>query len=157
MTQASAINNAGQVVGWSNGYSTPRATLWYQGVATDLGTLGGPDSKANAINNFGQIVGTASTGIGSLRPHAVLWNGTTTTDLNSFLGASAKSAGWELLEATGINDKGIIVGNAVNSSGWYGFSLTPVPEPESYLMLLVGMVVLGVTLRHQTAKNIQSA
>ncbi len=61
--EARDINNAGQVVGNSNG----QATLWNGTTRTDLGSF-----QAVAINNLGQVVGYA--GIG---PNAVLWNGTT--------------------------------------------------------------------------------
>jgi probable HAF family extracellular repeat protein len=38
---------------------------------TDLGTLGGPDSRATALNGQGTTVGTAETADGHTR--AVLW------------------------------------------------------------------------------------
>ncbi len=53
------INDAGQVVGWSNRSAGGTfAFLWQNGTMTSLGALsGGIDSFATAINNAGQIVG----------------------------------------------------------------------------------------------------
>jgi probable HAF family extracellular repeat protein len=83
--QAVAVNNVGQVVGYSTRvrlsenrtrhltirHPTRHAFVWEKGHTTDLGTLGGPDSEAIAINDQGQIVGWADTKRGNR--HAVVW------------------------------------------------------------------------------------
>lgn len=63
---------------------------------TDLGApIGGPNSTARAINNAGQVAGWADTTHLSdrpdpqLAPHAVVWNGTTATDLGTLGGTSS--------------------------------------------------------------------
>lgn len=161
--RASDINDAGQVVGWStlnsdsvNGAFAGHATLWTEGSIIDLGTLGGTGSGANAINNTGQIVGYSLMS-GDLSYHATFWDGFNIVDLNSFLDANTASAGWVLNDATGINDSGWIVGNASNKLlGVYSraFLLSPVPEPESSLMMLIGIsCVVGISRR----KNLKSA
>jgi len=74
--------------------------------------------------------------------------------LNSFLDASLQSAGWELDVASAINDAGSIVGSAYNSlSGERrGFVLaTAVPEPESYVLMLVGFGALVSVVRRERA------
>jgi probable HAF family extracellular repeat protein len=135
---AAAINDSGQIVGYSgfNGCCA-HAALWSKGTMTDLGALQGNDtpiSAAMAINNHGAIVGTSNViGVGSTAGRATLWDDGSITDLNSYLSASLRSAGWHLYAATGINDSGEIVGNAYNSStGQYAAfgatALAPVPS-----------------------------
>lgn len=148
-----AINNAGTVVGRSLSRSlstggTFHATLWNGTTPIDLGTLNGYTSEANGINNLGQVVGQYTSAAGA---HAFLWDGTTMTDLNSFLDLSTVSEGWVLVDAQDINDKGQIVGNAYNSiSGLSrGYVLTPVPEAETYSMLLAGLGLVGFMARRR--------
>jgi probable HAF family extracellular repeat protein len=160
---AAAINNAGQVAGYSQttGDAGVHATLWNGGTITDLGTLGGAYSYANAINNAGQVVGYSYTSGWDLR--AILWNGTAATDLNSFLDAGAISAGWVLTYARDINDNGWIVGDAYNrfTGQTHGFLLSdtapPVPEPESYAMLLAGLGLLGFAGRRRENNAVRLA
>ena len=70
---AVALNNNGEVVGWSDTASgNEHAFEWTPTSGmVDLGTLGGADSSAVAINDTGEVVGTASTTSGAT--HAVLW------------------------------------------------------------------------------------
>jgi probable HAF family extracellular repeat protein len=58
---ATAVNNAGQVVGFSSPTPfTQHAFRWTAGALVDLGTLpGGGNSRANAVNDAGQVAGTA--------------------------------------------------------------------------------------------------
>ena len=148
---ANGINNAGQVVGFSNttGNVATHATLWNGMTATDLGTLGGVFSEAYSINNLGQAVGITYDVNGYFR--ATLWNGAAIIDLNNFLDASSVSAGWVLTVARGINEQGMIVGQAVNfqTNLSSAFLLTPVPEPETYAMLLAGLGVIGAVSRRR--------
>ena len=73
-SQASAINDAGQVVGHTTrADSASHAALWKSGSMTDLGTLGGTHSIAVAVNRIGQIAGGSYMAGDSLY-HAVLWD-----------------------------------------------------------------------------------
>ena len=111
------INDLGQVVGQGSedpASSSQRATLWSGGTRIDLGTLGGSLSTANDINNAGQIVGTSLLA-GDVISHAVLWQGTVATDLNTVLDAATRDAGWYLSGAVAINAHGWITGTASNT------------------------------------------
>ena len=73
-----AINNAGQIVGWSELAGGEHAFMWtVEDGMVDLGTLGGPNSSANAVNKAGWAVGYAemaySDTVGT-RTHAVIWH-----------------------------------------------------------------------------------
>lgn len=69
---ASAINNRGQVAGYSKTKARDsHAVLWQNGKVIDVGTLGGAWSYAEAINDRGEIVGSSDTRSG--QEHAVLW------------------------------------------------------------------------------------
>lgn len=150
-SNAYAINNSSKIVGGStNAQGVYHATLWSNGEIFDLGELGGGYSEAVAINNVGQIVGRSSTS--DFQTHATLWNGTSIIDLNTLLDTSTINAGWVLYNANDINDFGWIVGSARNymtgASTSYLLSLAPVPEPESYAMMLVGLsFIIGFTRR----------
>ena len=129
-SEAQANNNAGQVVGYptASPNASYHATLWNGTTATDLGTLGGY-SYATDINDIGIIVGVSFTADGATR--AVLWNGTTMIDINSFLDAAIVSAGWVLLDASGINNQGSIIGLATNTTTGITrpYLLTPTSVP----------------------------
>lgn len=159
---ANAINNAGQVVGYSDDTKNgiQHAALWNGTTATDLGALGGTLSRANAINNLGQIVGNYYTlgGIQFAQQRAAMWtwNGTMSVavDLNTFLTDSEKQDGWVLQTALGINDNGWIVGNAINNrvGGNHAYLLSsplPVPEPTTYAMLTAGLALIGGLARRR--------
>src|SRR2546430_15222719 len=60
---ARAVNDLGQVVGWSGNRCADdpvRAFLWENGVYKDLGDLGGGEAGAHGINNGGVAVGFSS-------------------------------------------------------------------------------------------------
>ena len=145
-SDARGINNAGQVVGYSSAATGTRAFMWQNGVMTNLGDLpGGIDSSyARGINNAGQVVGDSDN-------RAFLWQDGVMTDLNTVSGIAG--TGWNLAVATAINDAGQIVGYGNNPLGAESaFILTPVPEPEVYLMMGVGVCLAGVIARRR--KNI---
>jgi probable HAF family extracellular repeat protein len=101
------INDHAQIVGVSLNPETGRIEAFRQEGAnrSALGTLGGSFSIARALNNNGEVVG------GSLTPgdgnfHGFLYRNDQMHDLNDFL---EPGAGWELLQALGINNHGEII------------------------------------------------
>jgi probable HAF family extracellular repeat protein len=157
---AQAINDANQVVGLvqtgvdtSSGYLVPvhSAARWDGASMTTLNLLsGGRDSSAEGINNAGLVVGFSTTSGISTR-HATIWDGVQVLDLNSVLDPSLVSAGWVLASASDINDQGWIVGSAHNTlTGLnHAFLLSPVPEPGSSSLYLLGLPALGYAARRR--------
>jgi probable HAF family extracellular repeat protein len=78
---------------------------------TDLGTLGGNESKAYGINYAGQVVGTAKTSSGDF--HAFSWERGGIKNLGILNGYSNSKAG-------DINNAGQVVGYAYNQLGTSG-------------------------------------
>lgn len=143
---ASGINDSGQVVGHSEtgAYSGSPFHAFITDIdsnMTDLGTLGGQNSLAFDINSDGRVVGWAETGIANRR-HAFVTgpDGEGMTDLNSLV---ELGNGIFLSEATGINDRGQIITNA---SDGRAYLISPVPEPQTYAMLLAGLGLMGAVV-----------
>jgi probable HAF family extracellular repeat protein len=154
--RGSAINNAGQVVGYSTiEGGNSHATLWNNTTAIDLGTLGGVYSYAHNINSSGQIVGDAMTTDSTF--HAFLWDGTSMLDLNNLIDSKVVSDGWTLISAMDININGLIVGDAINSITGQrrAYLLTPdaTPTPIPAAAWLFGSGLMGlVGLRRKNRK-----
>jgi len=111
------INNAGQIVGYSNPSSTV-GFLYTPGVGVvQISSLGGTGSYACGINNLGQVSGDAGTSDGGW--HAFVYTpGSPLADLGT-LGGSTSRAG-------GINDAGQVVGYSYTSnSKTHAFLYTP--------------------------------
>ena len=110
---ASAINDAGQVVGEADTRTNGcQAFLWEDGQMRALDIGDAISSSASDINAAGHVVGTISRPDGTVR--AVLWEGGRMTDLGTLGGESA--------EAAAINDAGQVVGGAETADGgWHAF------------------------------------
>jgi probable HAF family extracellular repeat protein len=148
-SQACSINDSGQVVGraYTSDYDSTGNPIMHafctaankpiNPTTDDLGTFGGTYSCANDINENGCVVGISST---NNSHHAFIYSGNgPMQDLNDMIDPST---GWELQEATGINDRGQIVGQGRIGYELHSFLLTPVPEPSSLLLLIIGFISL---------------
>lgn len=137
---AMAINDSDTVVGLGaldEFGSTYGAFIWTSmGGIVKLDELFAYDTRAMDINNDGDVVGWSwIDGAGNSR--AVLWeDGGSIVNLNDRIDPMS---GWLLMNATGINNAGQIVGVGEIDDQSRAFLLTPVPEPSSF-GLLVGMV-----------------
>lgn len=108
--RAFGINNVGLVVGAANpGGGMQPAILTPNQLPALLGTLGGPNGRAQAVNDSGEIVGRARTAAGE--EHA-FWRDPATglmVDLGTLGGASST--------ANAVNAGGSIVGSALDTLG----------------------------------------
>jgi probable HAF family extracellular repeat protein len=142
--EADAINNTGQIAGTcGDSIGQAHLVLWHNGAVTDLGTLGPPGTwsftQAVAINNNGQIAGTVFSGgttegflysngvitnLGSFLPATIndkgvmvggpsVDTGGTVQNLNTLIPAGS---GYQIQNATAINDNGQVVASATGSS-----------------------------------------
>lgn len=121
------VNERGQMVG---GGQAGRVHFWDE---NGVLTLGPEHSYAGSINNLGQVVG-------SIEGRPTLWENGVATDISGLLDAQ----GWSLTTAGLINDVGQIYGYATYQGMSYNVLLTPVPEPGSAAMILLGLGCLGV-------------
>ncbi len=153
-SSATAINDKGLIAGFSYTASgdNAHAFTWANGTMKDLNTLGGQNSFAYGLNNLGQVVGSSETADGEAL-HAFIYSNGVMTDLNSLI---APDSEYILRYASDINDRGQIaaLGCNVLVTSCQGFLLTlnPVPEPETYAMLLAGVAVVGWTARRRRLK-----
>lgn len=116
---AVAINNAGQIVGFSPSPTGRHAVLWSStGVVQDLGTLGGTASQAIDINASGMVIGKSQIA-GDAETHFFRWSTETgMQDLNTLLGA--------ITSVVAINDAGQIIGTYTAPGGAsHAFLYTP--------------------------------
>jgi probable HAF family extracellular repeat protein len=126
---AYGINDSGQVVGYAyTADNNATFAFLYNGAMSNLGTLGGGSSFALGINNSGQVVGYSN-------EHAFLYQNGTITDLNSLIDPSS---GFTLSIAGAINNNGVIVGRGTVNGQHHAFLLTPVPEPSTIILLVIG-------------------
>jgi len=128
-SQANAINNSGQIVGYTDAAgNVPHAVVWtnISNSPIDLGTLGGSNSDASAINNSGQIAGVAQT-TSNVALHAAFWANSASSPID--LG----TLGGDTSQANAINASGQIVGQSYTAGDtnqhaayWAGSSSSPI-------------------------------
>lgn len=139
-SQATGVNNAGDVVG----FYQPTGTTFsgfedIGGTLTNITVPGSVSTQALGINNLGEIVGDYSLANGDM--FGFLDVGGTFTTLDPF-GSTA-------VTANGINDAGHIVGfyadAALNTMGF----VTGVPEPATLVLFASGLAGLACVRRRR--------
>lgn len=118
-SEARAVNNSGQVVGFSYSSTGLARGFLSGGGLNDIGLFKDVLGRGIDINNAGQIVGTQAIGGAD---HAVFWENGVTTDLNDLIPAGS---GWVLQRATKISDTGLITGNGTLNGQSRAFLLVP--------------------------------
>lgn len=136
-TYGNDINAAGQVVGHSYTSTGTHAFITgpdgLDGVGMrDIGTLGGSESYANGVNDIGQVVGSSITPGGDSHAFVTGGNGEGMVDLNLLVDLPD---GVTLTGAEGINNSGQVIAT--------GIFIPPIPEPESYALMLAGLSLVG--------------
>ncbi|WP_157269215.1 PEP-CTERM sorting domain-containing protein [Azohydromonas aeria] len=155
-SEASAINEAGQIVGQL--FTRDGDEMRLRGfIYDDTGGFRLLDSGrgfagVQDINERGWIVGTVAFD-GSNR-HAALWHGETLYDLNTLL-TPESDAVWTLTEARALNDRGWIVGtgDTPGTGGPAAFLAVPVPEPGAWALMLAGVTVAGAVARRRAVQH----
>ena len=133
-----AINNLGQIVGDYDIGGNQHGFLYSNGVYTTLGVPGSVGSDASAINNLGQIVGDYDIGGNQ---HGFLYSNGVYTTLD------VPTRGGDYTGYPGaINDIGQIL-------GFY----SPVPEPTTWVMMLIGFAGLGFAGWHAQRRHATAA
>ena len=137
-SQATGVNDTGEVVGFYQ--EGPNSSPLFHGF-TDIGgsitsflVPGSVSTQALGVNDLGEIVGDYVDAGGVM--HGFLDNGGVFATLDP--------AGSIATTINGINDSGTVVGFYVNADdSTIGTIGTPVPEPATWAMMLLGFVGLG--------------
>lgn len=102
------INNYNSIVGWVSTVNGMESTIWNNGIAASLNSLGGIQGNAFSINDAGNIVGWSELSADGYR--ACLWYQGVPYDLNSLVNNLPEN--WTLLVAYDIAESGNICGLA---------------------------------------------
>ncbi|WP_169517069.1 DUF3466 family protein [Azohydromonas australica] len=155
--QMADINNVGQMAAhiFNPDGQRYRSFLYEaDGRFTELASLHGRQERTivQGLNDRGWAVGLSSgdTCNEYTCDEAVLWRDGQTLSLNDLL-SPAQAELWQLTDAVAINERGQIAGNGYYLSSYVGFVLTPVPEAQSWALLLAGLGVVGTLARRRAA------
>lgn len=140
------INEAGQIVGRTLAnvafISGPDG-----GALSFLGTLGGAFTVPMGLNDLGQVVGLSETADGLQHAFLSTAQGGALTDLE--LLPEIAAGGWSNLVVAAINDAGQIAGTGFIDGHQRAFLLAPIPEPQTWALMLAGLALVGWRARHR--------
>ncbi len=136
--QAVGINSAGTIVGFYQpdaGLATSFGYLDVGGTITTIDPFGSTFTQALGVNSLGEIVGFYTDADGN--QHGYIDNSGVFTSFDPPGSASTT--------INGLNDKGDIVGfyTSASADAVIGFVGTPVPEPSTWAMMLLGFAGFG--------------
>ena len=124
---ATDINDLGQVVGYVR-TASDEYHAFIQDRNAGMRLLSGEgESRALAVNRHGHAVGAQGTLIG-LEGTAYLWKNEERIDLNEVI---PSDSGWELRDARGITDRGLICGTGLINGQLHAFLLEPIGSTEA--------------------------
>lgn len=146
------VNNQGQVLATISDSYIDRAIIWENGIAKDIGSLGGSHVIANALNDQGWVVGYANI-FGDLSNSAFLYDGSSMYNLLNLPGI--QEAGWtEMINATAINDLGQIAGVGTLNGNRAAFLMSPIPVPPASALMMTGLAGLFSIIRQKRTLKI---
>jgi probable HAF family extracellular repeat protein len=152
----SAINDSGQVAGYSIVDLDQRGFFYSDGAMADLGSLGvtygGGD--VTGINNSGQAVGSRSVALHT--SHAFLYDHGTVTDLGTLGGQSARAlainnagqVGGSFTDVTNVAHGFVLTGGTLTDVGSLGGSMTTVASINDTGMAVGTSYLSGGTQSH---------
>lgn len=146
-----SINDNGFVVGHSqNEDGDYEAFFGNERGLTGLGSFGG-DSYGLGANNSGMVVGYSFDDNGE--ELGFIWSASLgMVDLNSY----TEGTDWVIQRATDINDAGQIIGlgTYAGENAMFimdGIQVSAVPEPSTYLLMLLGLAAVGFAAKKKKA------
>jgi len=150
------INNAGLVLGQISNDPFQLLVLNPVSGAFNMIDLPGAGRLRNDIelesfglprfNDVGQIVGQY---VLDGTTFSFLASATTNEVINLSMEEDLIAAGWSNIMVSDINNLGQISGTGTINGATRAFLLTPVPEPETYAMMLAGLSLLGFVRRRK--------
>jgi probable HAF family extracellular repeat protein len=143
------INNQGEIVGTY--YSAAGSPLGFKYANGNFSTISlGNTTNAYGINDRGQISGSYSDASGSHGFVLGADGGLTTIDVPGVFPVCPFVSCVASTSVFGINNLGQVVGTYGDGTGTHAFLGTPVPEPSSSVLVLLGLSGLTVWRRRQS-------
>jgi uncharacterized membrane protein len=138
------INDEGQIIGTLN--DSPFITGPDGGALNFLDIIGS-QFELTGLNDLGQVVGQYRGEDDLFHAFFTGPNGEGITELASL--DILMNSGWSDLRLGAINNLGQMAGTGTIDGVRRPFFITPVPEPETYAMMLAGLSVLGLVRRRK--------